>query len=430
MISRRVFLKNGGLALVSLGFAPAFLARTVAAAGDGAPARADHDLPARRGRRPEHDRAVRRARVLRRTARIAIARPSSGPRGGARSRRLLRSPPAARAARATVRRAPPRRRPCCGSPDGTRSHFDAQDYMETRHARREEHAGRLVEPVSARRASTRRKRRFARSRSRRSCRARCRDAPALAIGQIDRFGIRAGQATEMVQSSFEAQYAAAADRVLHIDRARSVRRRPHAEAGRPDTLRPGERRRVSALAYGEALKQIAQLVKSDVGLEVAFAESGNWDHHVQRRGGARAARDAPGRLRPRHRRARTRSRRSHAGRRHPHDVGVRPGGRRERQPRDGSRPRQRHDGHRRRRARREGVRKMAGLAREQRYEGRDLAVTTDFRAVFNEVVHQTPGTHQHAGRVPRLHRTSTARPLLTREQAANLSWRTCREEPP
>ena len=31
MISRRVFMKNGGLALVSLGFAPEFLARTVAA---------------------------------------------------------------------------------------------------------------------------------------------------------------------------------------------------------------------------------------------------------------------------------------------------------------------------------------------------------------------------------------------------------------
>ena len=33
MISRRIFLKNGGLALVSLGFAPPFLARTVAAVG-------------------------------------------------------------------------------------------------------------------------------------------------------------------------------------------------------------------------------------------------------------------------------------------------------------------------------------------------------------------------------------------------------------
>ena len=35
MISRRVFMKNGGLALLSLGFAPAFLARTVEAAGVG-----------------------------------------------------------------------------------------------------------------------------------------------------------------------------------------------------------------------------------------------------------------------------------------------------------------------------------------------------------------------------------------------------------
>ena len=29
---------------------------------------------------------------------------------------------------------------------------------------------------------------------------------------------------------------------------------------------------------------------------------------------------------------------------------------------------------------------MAGLAVEQRYEGRDLAVTTDFRDVFAEIV--------------------------------------------
>ena len=33
MISRRIFIRNGGLALVSLGFAPSFLSRTVEAAG-------------------------------------------------------------------------------------------------------------------------------------------------------------------------------------------------------------------------------------------------------------------------------------------------------------------------------------------------------------------------------------------------------------
>ena len=32
--------------------------------------------------------------------------------------------------------------------------------------------------------------------------------------------------------------------------------------------------------YGEALRQIAQLIKADVGLEIAFAEAGGWDTHV------------------------------------------------------------------------------------------------------------------------------------------------------
>src|SRR5919106_232266 len=39
-----------------------------------------------------------------------------------------------------------------------------------------------------------------------------------------------------------------------------------------------------ASASGLALKQIAQLIKADVGLEVAFAESGNWDHHANEGG--------------------------------------------------------------------------------------------------------------------------------------------------
>ena len=37
--------------------------------------------------------------------------------------------------------------------------------------------------------------------------------------------------------------------------------------------------------FGESLQQIAQLVKADVGLEIAFAESGGWDTH-NNQGGA------------------------------------------------------------------------------------------------------------------------------------------------
>ena len=50
-----------------------------------------------------------------------------------------------------------------------------------------------------------------------------------------------------------------------------------------------------------------------------------------------------------------------------------------------------------------------GLAREQRYDGRDLAVTTDFRSVFAEVVTRPSRRHRHAHDLPGLQRRAAAR---------------------
>ena len=77
MVTRRIFLKSGGMAMVTLGFAPSFLARTAEAAGNAAEA-AHRDLPARRRRRAEHGRAVRRGRVL---PRAAVDRDAAAGRG-------------------------------------------------------------------------------------------------------------------------------------------------------------------------------------------------------------------------------------------------------------------------------------------------------------------------------------------------------------
>ena len=86
MISRRVFLKNGAFALVSVGFAPSFLARTAFAQSRVGPREAaDRHLSARRRGRPQRRRAVRRRRVLpgaaehrhRAAGRAARARPST-----------------------------------------------------------------------------------------------------------------------------------------------------------------------------------------------------------------------------------------------------------------------------------------------------------------------------------------------------------------
>jgi uncharacterized protein (DUF1501 family) len=385
MISRRVFMKNGGLALVSLGFAPEFLARTAAAAESrqrvlitifqrGAVDGLNMVVPF-------GDRDYYKARPS-----IAIGAPGSGPGAavdldgffGLHPRLALLEPLFDARQLAIVH--------ACGSPDATRSHFDAQDYMETAtpgvkstpdgwlnrylHAREHQAATPFRAVALAPQLP-------------RSLQGL---APALAIGQIDRFGIRAGQSTDMVQSSFESEYAAAADRALNTtsrDAFNAIRMLKEAD---PRRYTPANGADYPPSAYGQALRQIAQLVKADVGLEVAFAESGNWDHHANEgaavgqianrlddfgRGIAALVRDLGDRMQDvviltMSEFGRTVAENGNRGTDHGHGNAMMIiGG---------------------------GVKggkiygRWPGLAPEQRHEGRDLKITTDFRAVFNEVV--------------------------------------------
>src|SRR5918993_4805213 len=279
MTSRRIFLKNGGLALVSLGFAPQFLARTAAAA------EARRKVLVTIFQRgavdglnmivPFGERAYYAARPS-----IAIGRPGSGPGAavdldgffGLHPRLASLAPFYSDGKLAIVH--------ACGSPDATRSHFDAQDYMETATPGvKSTSDGWLNRYLHARehQAATPFRAVAVAPQLPRSLQGL---APALAIGQIDRFGIRAGQNTDMVQSSFESEYAAAADRVLNTtsrDAFNAIRMMKNAD---PQRYAPANGAEYPTSAYGAALKQIAQLIKADVGLEVAFAESGNWDHHA------------------------------------------------------------------------------------------------------------------------------------------------------
>ena len=385
MVSRRVFLKDGGLALVSLGFAPQFLARTVAAAG--VPKRKVLVTIFQRGAVDGLNMIVpfSEDEYYRSRPSIAIARPGSGPDAAidldgffGMHPRMAPLKPLYDARQLAIVHA-------CGSPDGTRSHFDAQDYMETAtpgvkstpdgwlnrylHAREHEQATPFRAVAMAPQLP----------------RALQGLAPALAIGQIAQFGIRAGQATDMVQASFEAEYAAAANGVLNRtgrDAFNAVRMLKQADVAR---YTPENGAEYPRSPYGEALKQIAQLIKADVGLEVAFAETGNWDHHAQEgaatgqlanrladfAGGIAAlTRDLGDRMADvmiltMSEFGRTVSENGNRGTDHGHGNAMMViGG---------------------------GVRggkiygRWPGLAREQRYEGRDLAVTTDFRTVFAEV---------------------------------------------
>ena len=111
MTSRRIFLKSGAMAMLSLGFAPSFLARAAA----GAPARAAKLLIAifQRGAVDGLNVVVPygEAEYYRARPTIAIPRPAAARRAGDRSRRLLRSASATGAAQAAVGQPLARHRP-------------------------------------------------------------------------------------------------------------------------------------------------------------------------------------------------------------------------------------------------------------------------------------------------------------------------------
>src|SRR5437870_2715679 len=203
MISRRVFLKNGAFAFVSLGFAPAFLARTAVAADRSGRARrliAIFQRGAVDGLNvvvPFGEPEYYRARPS-----IAIPRPTDAENGAIDldgffgfNPRLQPLKPLWDARQLAIVHA-------CGSPDSTRSHFDAQDYMETgTPGVKSTSDGWLNRYLQARRIEQATPFRAV-ALTQQLPRVLQGTAPALAVNQLGQFGIRAGQSSEMVAASF------------------------------------------------------------------------------------------------------------------------------------------------------------------------------------------------------------------------------------
>jgi uncharacterized protein (DUF1501 family) len=385
MLSRRVFMKNGGLALLSLGFAPAFLSRTVEAAS----ARRKVLITIfQRGAVDGLNMVVPFGEREYYGARPSIAIPRPNETNGAVDLdgffglhpRLGALKPLWDSHQLAIVHA-------SGSPDGTRSHFDAQDYMETatpgvkstedgwlnRYLHAREHADATPFRAVALAAQLPRSLQG--------------PEPALAMNQLGQFGIRGGQATDMMQASFESEYAAAADKVLNKTGDEAFDAIKMMKSADPSKYQPENGAQYPNSAFGQALRQIAQLVKADVGLEVAFAELGGWDTHVNQgssvgqlagrlddfsRGIAALARDLGDRMGDTviltmSEFGRAVAENGNRGTDHGHGNAMFIIG-----------------GQNVRGGKVYGT--WPGLAREQRYDGRDLAVTTDFRAVFAEVV--------------------------------------------
>ncbi|HEX8746233.1 MAG TPA: DUF1501 domain-containing protein, partial [Pyrinomonadaceae bacterium] len=173
-----------------------------------------------------------------------------------------------------------------GSPDNTRSHFDAQDYMESAtpgvKSTRDGWLNRYLQSRPDERATPFR----AVSMTQNLPRVLQGRANALAISNLADFTIRAGAYSQSVQGGFESIYERSARDVLGGTGRETFEAVNYLKKVNPAQYRPENGAQYPRSPYGNALLQIAQLIKAGVGLEVAFTDVGGWDTHVNQ-GGAR-----------------------------------------------------------------------------------------------------------------------------------------------
>jgi uncharacterized protein (DUF1501 family) len=289
-----------------------------------------------------------------------------------------------------------------GSPDSTRSHFDAQDYMESGTP------GVKITPDGWLNRYCQHDREHQSSAFRSVAfgpqlpRILSGSAPALAIGDLKTFGLRAPQnaAGDRVTRAFEALYQGSSTGLLATSSQEGFEAARQLKAADPTQYQPEHGAVYPNGKLGRSLLEIAQLIKAGVGLQIAFADATGWDTHVNQGasagqlstrlkelgdGLAAFATDLGDRMSnvvvlTMSEFGRTIHENGNSGTDHGHATAMfLLGG-----PVNGGKI----------------LGKWPGLAPEQRYEGRDVAVTTDFRDLFAEVVGKHLGSTDFASVFP------------------------------
>jgi uncharacterized protein (DUF1501 family) len=294
--SRRFFMKQGALALASIGAvsgAPSFLRRVALAEGlSVAPAGRRKTLITifQRGAVDGLNMVVpygeRRYYDLR--PQIAVAQPGRGPSG--ESVIDLDGFFGLHPSLAPFKSLWDEKRlavvHAVGSPDNTRSHFDAQDYMESgtpgRKSTPDGWLNRYLQAAPGEKPTPFR----AVALSQELPRSLWGRSPALAIQNLSDFRVRAGANAKVLQGGFEDIYEQSAGDALRGTGKETFDAVKFLERVNPSQYRPENGARYPRGEYGAALMQIAQLIKAGVGLEVAFTDTKRWDTH-RAQGGAR-----------------------------------------------------------------------------------------------------------------------------------------------
>jgi uncharacterized protein (DUF1501 family) len=269
-----------------------------------------------------------------------------------------------------------------GSPDPSRSHFDAQDYMESGTPGQAAPNGWLNRALGAEENASPLRAVALAKQVPRTLRGDC---EAIALGNAEQFRLTDQTTAAIVQG----MYAATPDSPLRrtgkdaFD-AMKIIQSIGKEQEPNRMISPGEGSQYGQGGeLGRGLQQLARLIKADAGVEAAFAEVGGWDHHGNENnelfGLLRQFSNAIGAfyqdmgdrmedvvIVTMSEFGRTVQENGAAGTDHGHGSmmmaigGAVQGGK--------------------------VYGEWPGLEKEQLFEGRDLAVTTDFRAVLSELV--------------------------------------------
>ena len=286
---RRIFVRSGALALVTLGLSPSFLRRTAFAA----------ELPrARRGKVlvclfqrgaadalnvvvPHAERAYYRLRPT-----IGIARPSRSDAASALDLDgFFGLHPSLQGLERLYRDGLLAPIHAVGSPSATRSHFDAQDYMESGtpdlKSTRDGWLNRYLavsgtceacEPTPFRAVAM----------AAQTPRILDGPAPAVAMSSLGEFRVR-GTGTSV--DRLEALYRTGSADLVHASGQEMFEAIKLLKSADPGRHAPRNGAAYPRSQFAQRLREIAQLIRSDVGMEVAFADVGGWDTHVNQGGG-------------------------------------------------------------------------------------------------------------------------------------------------
>jgi uncharacterized protein (DUF1501 family) len=172
----------------------------------------------------------------------------------------------------------------CGSPDITRSHFDAQDYMESgTPGLKSTPDGWLARGLDAKPSKSASAFRAVAMGSQlpRILRG---NAGAVAMSNLAAFDVRQdmGQAVGGVNAKrgFESMYERGVRDLLYGTGRETFEAVKMLKAADPQRFQPENGAQYPRGRFGDSLRQIVQLIKADVGLEVAFTDSGGWDTHA------------------------------------------------------------------------------------------------------------------------------------------------------